>query len=165
MANQLRENQSRDNQRKRIYDSEHEAFEKGRFKTDELKDLSVAECQAYVDKVCESKWFIRRYGRPLQIEVRPGKGHRSATADPDRMVMQLPLWSRKPSVMLHELAHFVIDEMYYVRDLGFGAMPAWHGPEFAKEFLALVQRFMGKEEADALRTAYKNKRVKYRSRY
>ena len=162
MGNRLREGQARDNQRSKIYAAEHAAFD-GKFPCDELHNLSVAQCQAFVDRVTHSSWWAKRYGKTCDVEVRPGKARRHASASPKLMVTWLPRWSRKPWVMLHELAHIAVDEILFNKYSGFGEIPAWHGPEFAKEYLALIKRFIGNDEAAALRAEYKSHRVKYRT--
>lgn len=159
---------ARDNQRQRVYDAERLAFPNDRFDSDKLKDLSVEDCQKIVNKITHSNWWTNRYGgmmkAPSNVEVCAGQGFKNAVAYTETNTIYLPLWARKMSVILHELAHIAIEDRrafsYYIL---YDPPPiAAHGPEFAKEFLALVQRWMGKEEAKALREGYKAKRVKYR---
>lgn len=147
---------TRDNQKQKLYNAEREAF-KG-LPCNELHDLSVADCQAFIDKIVNSRWWRGRYTLLSSPEVKSGKGARWATARPYEHSIVLPLWARKPWVMLHELAHYAPE---YKR-IGRRFRIASHGPEFAKEYLALVERWIGKKEADLLRAAYKTNRVKYR---
>lgn len=148
---------ARDNQRQRIYNSERDAFET-KFPCDELHGLSVEECQEYIDKIVNSRWWKGRYNLRMSPRIKSGKGARHATARRGEHSIVLPLWARKKWVMLHELAHYAC----HYTPQSFRKSLAPHGPEFAKEYLALIQRWVGKEEADALRTSYKKNRVKYR---
>lgn len=148
----------RDNQRAKLYKAEREAF-KGKFPCDELHDWSVEDCQRYVDKIQKSKWWKKRCRFYPRIIVGDGRGHRRAVAYHMTLSrnpgIALPLWSRKEWVILHELAHHLV----------YGHHPngsAAHGREFAKEFLALVRRWLGPEEAKALKAAFKANRVKSR---
>lgn len=149
--------QNRDNQRSKLYKAEGEAFEG--FLCDELNDLTVDDCQAFINKIMHSRWFRSRYGTHQPPRVKSGKGARWATARYRERSIVLPLWARKPWVMLHELAHYAVR---WTDSFAGADCTAHHGPEFAKEYLALVRRWIGKEEADALRAAYKKNRVKYR---
>lgn len=146
---------TRDNQKQKLYNAEREAF-KG-LPCDELHDLSVADCQAFIDKIVNSRWWKGRYTLSTLPEVKSGKGARWATARYGEHSIVLPLWARKPWVMLHELAHYASRHKR-----GSNKTIAPHGPQFAKEYLALVERWIGKKEADLLRATYKTKRVKYR---
>ncbi len=141
----------RDNQRAKVYRAERKALNFN------VQYRTVAECQARVDQITGSRWWWGRYGHHPRaalsmVEVKPGKGHRNATADarPYGGVLQLPLWARSDVVICHELAHIVTKPH------------AAHGPEFAREFIALVDRWISKEAGRSLRQAFKAERVRYR---
>lgn len=109
---------------------------------------TVAHLQGYVDAVAACEWFEARWG-PRRFEVRPGHGHRRATATRDG-VLQLPRWARRELVVLHEMAHPLTAD---------GVAP--HGPEFAGILLALVRRAMGVGVAQSLEDAFALHRVRH----
>lgn len=138
-----RSTRPRDSQRQRLYDAERRVNHGQDYK-------SIHDCQARVDKITHSRWWKSRYGVPYNVDVRPGRGHRHATANAMLRVIQLPLWARYDLVICHELAHLVVSSKH----------PA-HGPKFAREMIAIVDRWMGKEAGKELRAAFKAGRVKY----
>ena len=131
----------RDNQRARLYRAEDEVDPGRRLPT-------VEKLQAYVDDVSAGDWFRARWGR-RSFEVRPGHGHRRATADRNG-VLQLPRWARSEVVVLHEMAHCLTPT-----DL------AAHGPEYAGVLLALVRRAVDPSRAQALEDAFARHRVRW----
>lgn len=146
----------RDSQRSKVYKAERKALEG--LPCDELHDLSVQECQEIVDKVVSSRWWQGRYGMMLTPPtVKAGQGARWATARLHEHTIVLPLWARKQWVILHELAHYAVRA-----PLSPYLKVAAHGPEFCKEYLALVKRWIGPEEAKALKASFKARRVKSR---
>jgi putative metallohydrolase (TIGR04338 family) len=112
---------------------------------------TVPEMQAWVDKITASAWWQQRYPHVSKITVRDGAGQRRALGYPGRRMISMPKWSRSRGVILHEVAHVIAP-----------TGTAWHGWEYCAELLALVQHFLGKEEADALRAAFDQERVRYR---
>lgn len=137
----------RDSRRQKLYNAERAAKW-----PDTMKQWgrgSVPEMRAYVDKLCRSAWFVRRWPqfRVYSIQVRDGRGHRNATGGGG--VVQMPLWARKEWVLLHEVAHCVT---------GTGHKHDWM---FCANYLALVHHQMGKDAADELRAQFKFHRVKY----
>ncbi len=131
----------RDSQRARLYRAEEEVHAGRRLPT-------VAQLQAYVDGVAGSDWFLARWGvRPF--EVRPGYGHRRATADVNG-VLQLPRWARSEVVVLHEMAHCLTPVAF-----------AAHGPEYAGVLLALVRRAVDPGRAQSLEDAFARHRVRW----
>lgn len=138
---------TRDNRRQKLYSAERKAFGEG------VQYKTVDECQARVDKITHSRWWRSRYGFRPNVTVKPGKGHRRATASPGTLVIQLPRWARSDWVICHELAHLIQPRV-----------SAFHGPEFCREYLALVNRWIGREAAQKLRKSFVNYHVKYRVR-
>jgi putative metallohydrolase (TIGR04338 family) len=142
----------RDFQRSRVYAAEREL-------DGTPTHRKLAECQAFVDKVLRSKWWRSRGGES-GIVVEDGRGRSRACYQSGFFsmtgrgirppVVKLPRWARSELVILHELAHSLTNG------------GPWHGREFARNFLALVGRFMGREAATALRESYRKHRVKYR---
>lgn len=131
----------RDSQRTRLYRAEDELSPGRRLPT-------VQVLQAYVDELATTEWFVTRWGR-RSFEVRPGHGHRRATADRNG-VLQLPRWSRTELVVLHEVAHCLTPERY-----------AAHGPEYAGVFLSLVRRRLSPAAGQALEDAFGRHRVRW----
>lgn len=152
---------TRDNQRSKLYKAEREAFE-GKYPCDETPGYSVAECQEIVDKITHSRWWAGRYDGKLDVKIHAGKGFRRAVAYPWGPDIYLPLWARKEWVICHELAHVGLYRKEVYRFL-YEDHSASHGPEFAKEYIAVVRRFIGAEEARALKAVFKKNRIKARA--
>jgi putative metallohydrolase (TIGR04338 family) len=131
----------RDSQRARLYRAET-AVDSGR------RLPTVERMQAYVDRLCEADWFLARWGART-IEVRPGFGHRRATADSEG-VLQMPKWARTELVLLHEVAHCLTPSTC-----------AGHGPEYAGVLLALARRAMSPATAQALEDAFAREKVRW----
>lgn len=131
----------RDSQRARLYRAEDEVGQGRRLPT-------VEKLQAYVDDLAASDWFHSRWGRRT-FDVRPGHGHRRATAAPNG-VLQLPRWARTDVVVLHEVAHCLTPVQY-----------AAHGPEYAGILLSLVRRAVDPGTAQRLEDAFTHHRVRW----
>lgn len=130
----------RDNQRSRLYRAETEVDPGRRLPT-------VDRLQAYVDALARADWFAARWP-DRSFEVRPGFGHRKATADVNG-VLQMPKWARSELVLLHEVAHCLTPWSF-----------AAHGPEYAGVLLSVVRRSMGPSPAQALEDAFDRQRVR-----
>jgi len=133
----------RDSQRARLYRAEFEVDAGRRLPT-------VPILQAYADSLVQFDWFRARWP-DRAFEIRPGYGHRRATATVDG-VLQMPKWARSELVVLHEVAHCVTPWAY-----------ASHGPEYAGVLLCLVRRAMGPAPAQALEDAFDRQRVRCNS--
>lgn len=131
----------RDSQRARLYRAEGEVDAGRRLPT-------VERMQAWVDGLVATEWFLARWGE-RSFEVRPGFGHRRATADQNG-VLQMPKWARTELVLLHEVAHCVTPIVL-----------ASHGPEYAGVLLALARRAMGPGTAQLLEDAFVRERVRW----
>ncbi len=129
----------RDNQRSRLYKAEIAAWAC----YDPEPEMSWPEVECFVKKVCKKT----DHG---MVSIGHGQGARIAMAWSHHI--RLPKWARKPSVILHELAH--VFTRYNVA----------HGPEFAKEYADLIRRFIGPIESSIMRMAYKQYHVKFRKR-
>ena len=135
------EGRPRDSQRARLYRAEGEVDSGRRLPT-------VERMQDYVDALCAADWFLARWGMQA-IEVRPGYGHRRATAD-EHGVLQMPKWARTELVILHEVAHCLTPRTC-----------AAHGAEYAGVLLALARRAMGPATAQRLEDAFARQRVRW----
>ena len=131
----------RDSQRARLYRAES-GVGAGR------KIPTVERMQAWVDGLAATDWFVDRWGARA-FDVRPGYGHRRATAD-EHGVLQMPRWARTELVLLHEVAHCLAPRTC-----------AAHGPEYAGVLLALARRGMGPATAQALEDAFARERVRW----
>jgi len=131
----------RDSQRARLYRAEG-TVDPGQ------KLPTVERMQAWVDGLLATDWFVARWGARA-FEVRPGFGHRRATADQNG-VLQMPKWARTELVLLHEIAHCLTPWTL-----------ASHGPEYAGVLLALTRRGMGPGPAQLLEDAFARERVRW----
>ena len=131
----------RDSQRARLYRAEDEVGPGRRLAT-------VEALQAYVDDLRGTDWFRSRWGTP-SFEVRPGYGHRRATADRNG-VLQMPRWARTEVVLLHEVAHCLTPATF-----------AAHGAEYAGVLLSLVRRAVDSGTAQRLEDAVASHRVRW----
>jgi len=104
--------------------------------------------QVYVDALVGADWFLGRWGE-RSFDVRPGFGHRRATADAQG-VLQMPKWARTELALLHEVAHCLVPPTC-----------AAHGPEYAGVLLALARRGMGPGTAQALEDAFARQGVRW----
>lgn len=136
----------RDNQRSKVYRAERRVSKGVQFST-------VSEMQGYVDQLCASRWWHNRFPDVQDITVKDGRGRRNAAGWNGRCgtgYVAMPRWSRCERVLFHEVAHVVTPGCY-----------AWHGREFVRNFLALVDRWMGKEVARLLRESFSEYKVKW----
>jgi putative metallohydrolase (TIGR04338 family) len=131
----------RDSQRARLYRAEGTVKAGRRLPT-------VTHMQSYVDTLVGADWFAARWSA-RSFEVRPGFGHRRATAD-EHGVLQMPKWARTELVLLHEVAHCLTPRTC-----------AAHVPEYAGVLLALARRGMGPATAQALEDAFAQEGVRW----
>jgi len=145
----------RDTQRSKLYAAERAV---PGFETDDRLE-TVADLEAYVSDICNSKWFRAHWPRIKRIAVHDGRRHRRAVAYDSRgggywgdMVntISMPRWSRSRMIVLHEIAHLCVPWMR-----------AAHGWEFADAYLRLVRHFLGQLKHDQLRDAFRRHRVRY----
>ena len=103
--------------------------------------LSLKDCQRFTDRITRSSaWPHTR----TSVVVRDGRGRRAACAY--GFTIKLPRWARTKTVICHELAHIAGGDK--------------HGTKFARCYIDFVARFVGKDEARALRSAFKDHKVK-----
>jgi putative metallohydrolase (TIGR04338 family) len=141
---------ARDSQRGKVYAAENAAFDKSK-----SEDLSVAECQAFIDKCLNSKGLQSKYPKATRrYKVTDGRGRRTACYAPLINQLRVPRWARSRWVLLHELAHALV--------FSFSDSHAPHGWEFCECYLYLVRVFLGRWAEDALKAEFKARRVRYR---
>ncbi len=150
----------RDSQRKRVYTAESAAFPNNP-KTGEPTLPAVSDVDLYVKKVWHSKRvqaaFPRAtrtyYGAPTVLD---GRGCRKASAISTHTI-KMPRWSRREWVVLHELAHIIVEREYWAQR---NEIPA-HGWLFCETYLKLVLYMLGREAHDALKASFKAHKVKF----
>jgi putative metallohydrolase (TIGR04338 family) len=152
----------RDSQKSKVYRAERLAWwgaqDSPYLPDDEFR--TVAQCLALVDQITSSRWWKNRC-RIGTVKVFDGRGTRFARAGhfgyrsrgKNGWGINLPRWSRSKPVILHELAHIMTNGWH-----------RGHGRHFCRNYLALVSRWMGKEAAAELRSAFKTCRVKWHVR-
>jgi putative metallohydrolase (TIGR04338 family) len=140
----------RDSQREKVYRSERSTIQNmGR------KDMTIEECQAYIDKITSQKWFTKNFGGSWGVRVEHGRGGGWALGGRYGLIT-LGVWARREPVVLHELTHLIITNRH-------NNSAAWHGWEFCAVYLQLVQHYMGRDAAEALKSAYKGNKVRFRA--
>lgn len=166
-----------DNQRSKVYNSE-DALVGSKSKMGEkmLGDApTTKQCKAYMEKVVSYEWFTARWhiSTPSYVEgnaplVGDGRARRRACWQASTYEIKLPQWARTERVILHEMAHWIVDKATVPRSdgsVGFWVAQydkdhAAHGKEFASVLLELVRLQLGAEAAKALKASYKTNRVK-----
>lgn len=144
--------QSRDFQRQRVYDAERIRFFDN-FEANTEPKMTLRECRAFVARVLKSKHWQSRTDI-YRVDIKDGRGCRHAKARFHRIYsgyvlldvqgeIVLPRWARNKQVILHELAHII-------------AEGDQHGEYFAKVYVDLVSRFLGREVAAMLRADFKH---------
>jgi hypothetical protein len=119
---------TRDFQRSRVYLWEREVvgFDKN--------SLSMEECAALIARIC------KQFGHRVPI-IGDGRGRRHAGAEAG--VIYLPLWSRCPEIVAHEMAHVLVERS--VRDR--------HGPLFMRTFIEILARILKFDRSFLVRSA------------
>ena len=135
----------RDSQRSKLYRAEKVAFEC--FDTE--PEMTIAECQKLVDRAMR---FFREITSP---RVSDGRGRRTAWAS--KWEIRLPRWSRRRMWVLHEVAHTISRRLAARKRRPIQG----HGKEFARTYIKLVRRFIGRAEADLLKISFTHHRVKH----
>lgn len=140
----------RDNQRRKVYSAELCIRDKRSEKYGKYLQVggSIQSSQVYVNKLLESAWLSRRWN-VQNLDVIPGGGARGG-----RYEIRLAKWARCEAVILHELAHALLQRTV--------PSAAPHGPEFAAIFHYLVKQVFGKEVADELKAGFKRYKVRIR---
>lgn len=137
----------RDSQRQKVYNGERALH--ARYPV--LDNWS--EVEAFAKKVVESAYVANKYGslyvRNLRVERGRGGGRAYVMNVP---VIDLGVWARRKSVILHEIAHH----------LNRANRPAAsHGWQFCAIYLDLVRHFLGKDAAAVLKSGFKAHRVRF----
>lgn len=125
---------------------------------------TLAQLRAYVDAVAQHPDVVRLYPAPGQpgrslladLEVKDGRGRRSAAAYVGLHAITVPTALRMRWVVLHELAH-VVARLSYADEADF----APHGSRFAGTYLALVAVMFGPATEARLHAAFQAEAVRF----
>jgi putative metallohydrolase (TIGR04338 family) len=106
----------------------------------ERRFCDVAEVQKYVAEVTKVLRHEEEFSRLTTPTIRHRKGSGCAHYESERSVIAMPSdspWAMRELIVLHEFAHHVT----------FSLTPdaSAHGDEFVKNYLSLVERFLGPE--------------------
>jgi putative metallohydrolase (TIGR04338 family) len=135
----------RDSQRGRLYSAEQ-----GVSWGDADRQLTLPESQRFVDQALVDIWWRNR-SSIRSIEVKAGARNGRAWAGGwEGSTIRTSPGSRKPWVLVHELAHHLTQD----------STP--HGAVYAANYVALVRRFIGEAQANDLRQQFRLGRVKCR---
>ncbi|MDP7193033.1 MAG: hypothetical protein QF734_07015 [Arenicellales bacterium] len=104
----------RDFQRQKLYRFEEARLQKHPFNL----DLTLPECTT----------LARKYNH--RIKVKDGRGRRHAGASFGENLITLPRWARQTVIVLHEIAHTLVDDRKYPH----------HGAEFVGVLFALLSQ-------------------------
>lgn len=146
----------RDSQRSKVYRSE-DVLPVTQLNGKLPRDTELAEVQAFVDHITASKTWrkvcLKHHGiaSARTVTVKDGRGRQRGWGGPHSIMM--PRWTRYKSYVLHELSHTAV---CWAQD------SAAHGWRFCDAYLTLVARFLGANQRDRLKQAYKDNRVRFR---
>ena len=149
-----------------------------------LKDIAaplptVGDLEKYLARQSARATLRSRYGKAVDVsdwklEVSDGRRCRRALAYGTYKIA-IPRWARNDWVVLHEWAHIVHARVTAMergeclpRMVGYGSRTSelaggpFHGWQYAAVYLDLVRFCMNTEAADALKTAFKEHRVRFR---
>ena len=136
-----------DRQRQRVYDAERAISQGWRF-------FKVSDMQAWVDELVGSDWWREQRFGAVQVEVKDGRGRRSACGylwAGAIGVVKMPRQYRTQLILCHELGHVVTPRKPH----------AGHGRLFAANYLALVEVQMGTRARLLLEEAFTDHSVKW----
>lgn len=154
---------SRDSQKSRLYDAERKSGLERKYGE---RTMSIADCQALVNKVLASPVVERRYPKRVASLRRDGihviasrnggKASFGLWEDDDGRqrtgwTIGLGVWARQEFIVLHEVAHHLV------------GLRQHHGWQFCACLLFLTRRYLGAEAHAALEAAYKAGRIRYRA--
>jgi putative metallohydrolase (TIGR04338 family) len=113
---------------------------------------SVVQVQEYLDSLCATDWWTRRFPNVVRVEavrIRSRCLEAVGRSEPERNsgVVGITTGGQRELTVLHEVAHVVCRP------------DARHGPAWARTYLELVYRVLGTETWAALRDAFLNRGV------
>jgi len=128
----------RDSQRARLYKAERAAWAC----YNPSPPLTLEACKKLIQRAA-------RYAHGPTPYVADGRGTRIARASQYRI--NLPRWARKTTIVLHEYAHIITPHP-----------EPGHGRVFARNYIRLIRRFVGKTESDIMKLAFREYGVRFR---
>lgn len=136
----------RDSQKSKLYKAEKVLVERS------ARLDTVPEMRAWVEKIVRSRWMKSRYPGVEKINVLDGRGRRRGMGVRQMHggYIAMPSWTRCEYYILHEITHVLTSTN----------APS-HGRLFCRNYLALIERWMGKEAARDLRESFREHRVKW----
>ena len=90
--------------------------------------------------------------KPSSVTLNRGRGGAWAST----FQITLGVKARRKWIVLHELSHVIVLRTQP------HAEAAWHGWQFAKIYLELVNHVLGKDAHDRLRESFRSRRVRYK---
>ena len=136
----------RDSQRGRLYSAEQRVGW-----GDAGRQLTLSASQRFVDQVLADIWWRNRSSiRSIEVKAGAKNGRAWAGDGWEGTTIRTSPGSRKPWVLVHELAHHLTQD----------STP--HGAAYAANYVALVRRFIGERQANDLRQQFRLARVKCR---
>jgi putative metallohydrolase (TIGR04338 family) len=151
----------RDSQRSKLYAAENSL---GTLHCED-EYATTSACRAYIVSVLGDTWVRQEFGQKIcesmaqYVIIKDGRGRRMACFRGWHTIV-LPKWARGRWVMLHELAHMMVDHQ---RSWNYCRPVAAHGPEFAWVYMRLVRHALGPNESTRLQGAFVSHRVRYRT--
>lgn len=120
--------------------------------------MSLEEVLDFVRHITSKEWWLRRSLYPV-VRIRDGRGDDRALTYVGDGIMNLPKWSRKRPVIVHELTHILTN---YERP--------HHGVEFAANLLDMYSRYLSKRWGSILEDRLVANKIewtgpKYRERF
>ena len=150
------EDYGRDSYRQRTYDAENIWINKMRYgaglmskETDTLAD--IAEAQQYENRILKTKTWTKLNGKPdtgIELYLLKGDTYSGLAHIHEGRVGLSKKHGLHKTVVLHELAHMV------------GPGQHLHGVKFRQFHVALVRRFIGRAQGDALFKSYRDAGLK-----
>lgn len=124
---------------------------------------TVGGVQAYVDEVLARPWWRALCPETSAVVVRGGGREPGAPAWHESSfeaeglshVLHMPRWSRRPLIVLHELAHVAVEPILWARP---------HGPQFVRAWIDLVGDMIGADTGRRLAAELQLARVRPASR-
>lgn len=148
--NESRDRIYRDSQRQRLYDAEY--FFRYMNEVDNPQFDSIQGISDYVNRIVNSAWFIKRWGKPLgKIGVYENRG--GCWASRYRGI-HLAKWGWNKVVVLHELSHV----------LTISGVPS-HGRYFARTILEIIGHEMGSQARELLKESYRRNKVRFHPKH
>ena len=117
--------------------------------------MTLQECQSYVNAVLRSSYVKERYSFNRKIRVTDGRGVKTGWAtlsEEGEPIIHLPRFTRNQHYILHELTLHLV------------GLSEAHSATFATDLLRLVKDQIGQKAYNKLKSAYLEKGVEFTGR-